>query len=582
MKNLLFSIIIGTTMLLSGCTGILFEGAGVGADAFTYVAGNLSRVYDSEYQQSIRACTNVIEQLNFIKKEESNDGLITIIEGSMEIDKKVTIEVVFVDPDWTQIGVRTGDVGSANFSTSEQVHIAIAKELNLFKKRTSQASSPNTEINKPRRLRATSQKKKSELSEIKPTISYSLYDALPPPPRTNITPNGGIAKDTQTSNDLDEQSELLKVSALVNESDAPSNMHETVSAKMESNPESTQEMTGVQEKPIDDHANNSENKRDTPPPASETVTALNESDKSDTREITESNNKTVNDQEKIFENEHDAPSPTSEPPATPPVSDKDDTQEIMVSLEKQVISPTESKSKTFNYYPKSALTIHSGSYATLDDVISYAHMNPRAGVNIQAYNDVSDNTGRNLVLLQERVSEIRNYMILHGISEKTITSQIMETNNFLESNQTERSKSLSPQVEITIGDLDDKREMMGSQEEQVLSVTESRDKTFNYYPYSAQTIHSGSYGAIDDLLSYVDDNPVVEVDIRAYADASENTAHNIDLSLKRVTEIRNYLILQGMSEEIITAQVMEATNFLGSNQTEKLDTLNTFVEITIR
>ena len=66
MKGLLNAITtIGLTVLLSGCAGVFLVGAGVGAGAFSYIAGNLTRVYEAEYQQSIKASTNAMEQFNF-------------------------------------------------------------------------------------------------------------------------------------------------------------------------------------------------------------------------------------------------------------------------------------------------------------------------------------------------------------------------------------------------------------------------------------------------------------------------------------------------------------------------------------
>lgn len=83
-------------------------GAGVGAGAFSYIAGNLSRVYEADYQNSVQASLNVVEQLNLKRKEESTEELKTIIEGYIYHDTPVTIQVVYVDAASTQISVRTG------------------------------------------------------------------------------------------------------------------------------------------------------------------------------------------------------------------------------------------------------------------------------------------------------------------------------------------------------------------------------------------------------------------------------------------------------------------------------------------
>ena len=131
-------------------------------------------------------------------------------------------------------------------------------------------------------------------------------------------------------------------------------------------------------------------------------------------------------------------------------------------------------------------------------------------------------------------------------------------------------------------DIDDIQEMSGQQEKQAPFPTESKNKTFTYYPKSALTIYSGPYGALHDVISYLDKNPSARVDIRAYTDSSSNIARNLVLSRKRVIDIRNYLILHDISDEIITVEVLGATNLLESNQTEGIRPLNHRVEITIR
>lgn len=106
--------------------------------------------------------------------------------------------------------------------------------------------------------------------------------------------------------------------------------------------------------------------------------------------------------------------------------------------------------KTFYYYPKSPLTIHSGAYGALNDAISYLDSNPSARVEIRAYEEFSENNVRNLALTKKRLFDIRNYMILHDISENNITAKLMEETSFLEHNQTDKPLSIKNLVEITI------------------------------------------------------------------------------------------------------------------------------------
>ncbi len=528
MKNLLIAIIIGMSMLLSGCAGVFLVGAGVGAGAFSYIAGNLTRVYEADYHQSIKASIKVVEQLNFKQKEETVDELKTIIEGHLNYDTPVTIEVVYVKDGLTQIGVRTGYIGVDNLEMSKQVHADIAEELKRFK---------------PPRISATS-RKKIKLLESKPRTSQTLYDDLPPPPMPETVSVQSAREDAQEIIDGQEKQALT-----------------TADKK--------------QEIPAEDTAKASESEGDVPPPISETVSA----------------------QSAI------------------------DTPRIMAGRQDtQTLYPNENISKTFRYYPKSALSIHSGSYGTLDEVISYLGENPSASVDIRAYTDSSGSKARNLALSQKRVFELRNYLILHDIPEETISTDAQGATNFLESNRADGLESPYHRVEIQAvypaarqqeksadnkakalqneGDvqpsesetvsvanesgIDDTRQMKSRQDTPTLTPTKSNNKTFVYYPKSALTIHSGSYDALDEVISYLDENPSASVDIRAYTDASGNIARNLALSRKRVFELRNYLILHDVPEEIITTDAQGAINFLDSNSIDRLGSPNHRVELTIR
>ena len=342
----------------------MLVGAGVGVGAFSYVAGSLARVYEAEYQPSVRASTNVMKQLDFKRKEESPDGLKTIIEGYLDRDTPVTIEVVYVDPGWTQIGVRTGYVGSNSLEISKQVHTDIAKELKRLKP--------------PRTLRATSHKKKVKPKASEPSVSQALNDSPPPPQKHITTSTADTIEDTQSSIDRQENQALTHT---------------------ENRQDKTEQYTSI--------AYN--NVPDVLPPSSETV-------------------------------------------SVPMEGATEDTQEMRERQEKQALPHTESKSKykTFIYDPESELTIHSGSYGALDDVLSYLDENPSASVDIRAYINATGNIAKNLNLSRKRVFEIRNYLILNGISEERITAQELGENNFLESNHSEQLGSLKHPVEMTI------------------------------------------------------------------------------------------------------------------------------------
>ena len=499
-------------------------GAGVGAGAFSYIAGNLTRVYEADYQKSVQASLNVMEQLDLKRKEESAEELKTILEGYIYHDTPVTIQVVYVDAVSTQISVRTGYVGVDNLEISEQVHADIAEEFKRLEPSTMPAASQKKPLNTPR-LKATAKKQYYKPADDQAKVSESEGTAPP--------------------------------------------MSEIVSAPMESGRDDPEGMKGRQE---------------------EQTLSSNEMQQ----------DKSAGDKAKVSENESAVP-PVSEIVSAPVESGGDAPEDIKGRQEKKVLSPTPSKNKSFVFYPKSALTIHSGANGALDDVISFLEENPSARVDIRAFTDSSGNFARNLALSQKRVSEVRNYLILHDIPDEIITAQILESANFLENDRTEAQSRLTHRVEITISnehevpppitetvsvlmesDRDAQEDMKERQEGQTLSLTPSKNKSFIFYPKSPLTIHSGSNGALGDVISFLDENPPERVDIRAYTDSSGNFARNLALSQKRVSEVRNYLILHDIPDEIITAQILEAANFPENNRTEAQNPLTHRVEIIIR
>ena len=194
MHSLLLGISVLVSVLLSGCAPLFLVGAGVGAGAYTYLKGNLSRVYEADYQQSIKASVNVMEQLNFKRKEETTEEIKTIIEGQIHYDTPVTIEVAYAGERWTKISVRTGYIGIDNLEISEKVHDDIAEQL--------------AALNKPT-LKARFTKKKDVPPESTSTIARTQYDTLPPPPTTDTPVVSSPAEQPRTPGEEQETSTLF-------------------------------------------------------------------------------------------------------------------------------------------------------------------------------------------------------------------------------------------------------------------------------------------------------------------------------------------------------------------------------------
>ena len=526
MKSLLITITIGMTMLLSGCAGVFLVGAGVGAGAFSYIAGNLSRVYEADYQNSVQASLNVVEQLNLKRKEESTEELKTIIEGYIYHDTPVTIQVVYVDAASTQISVRTGYVGVDNLEISEQVHADIAEEFKRLKPTTIGAASKKKKgpLDRPR-LKATAKKQYHKPAEDDKAIVSENESAVPPvseivsaPVESHrVDPEDLQGRQEEQTLPLTEmqQDKITNDKAMVSESESPAPpVSEIVSAPVESDRVDPEGLQGRQEEQTlpPTHSDNksfvfypesaltihsgangvlddvisflNEN-----PPARVNIRAYTDSSSNSARnlalsqkQVSEIRNflilRDVSDEvisaqiietKDIIENNraeeqsplthrveitistaHDVSPPIPETVSVPKESGRDDPEQMKDRQEGQNSSPTPSENKSFVFYPKSELTIHSGSNGALGDVISFLDENPPASVDIRAYTVSSDDFARNLALSQKRVSEIRNYLILHDISDEIITAQILDETNFIENNRSEAQSPLSHRVEITI------------------------------------------------------------------------------------------------------------------------------------
>ena len=368
--------LILVSLLLSSCGGVLLVGAGVGAGAFSYIAGNVIREYEAEYEHGIEASTIIMKQYTFTKEERSEDGLKTIIEGTLDNDTPLTIEVKFIDQGTTRIGVRTGYIGNDNLELSEQLHTAISEELDQLALPPPQVISEIEISPEPVALKATVQKKKVGLTDDQSRRSRTLYDNLPPPPRS-------ISAST-----ADEPENMLSI----------------------------------------DFGQNTQ----TP--------YRSENEQNDSEPL----------QARITELENEAEPSMTEPGSDQRDSGSDETGEKQGRQEPQTQLIPENKDKIFTYHPESERTIHSGSYRVLDQVIAYLDENPATRVDIRAYLDSSNDEDRDIALTQKRVFEIRNYLVLNGISEERISSRGLGENDFPEVNGADRKGSQKHPVEMLI------------------------------------------------------------------------------------------------------------------------------------
>ena len=112
-----------------GCAVAVIGIGAAGAGAFAYLNGKLTKTYESEYHETVRASTVTLEELKIPVSETIADELKTDIKAERPDGTPVAIEVVRIDPTHTQVAVRTGSLGVWERRVSEQIHSYIDKAL---------------------------------------------------------------------------------------------------------------------------------------------------------------------------------------------------------------------------------------------------------------------------------------------------------------------------------------------------------------------------------------------------------------------------------------------------------------------
>jgi Protein of unknown function (DUF3568) len=127
-RKLIFLIVVSIASLTTGCIALLV-GAGAGAGTFAYVDGQLSRTYEAQYQKTYQTCKSILQDMKQPILEETTDGIQTTLKSERADGTPMTIKVRIIDPDWTEVSVRTGYLGVWKKEISEQFHEFIAERL---------------------------------------------------------------------------------------------------------------------------------------------------------------------------------------------------------------------------------------------------------------------------------------------------------------------------------------------------------------------------------------------------------------------------------------------------------------------
>jgi len=128
LKRLYLLIVMLHLLLTTGCIAVVV-GAGVGAGAFAYFDGQLSRTYEAKYETTYQVCKSILKDLKQPILEEKTDGIQTTIKSQRTDETPMTVKVRIIDPDWTEVSVRTGFSGIWKKEISAQFHEFIAERI---------------------------------------------------------------------------------------------------------------------------------------------------------------------------------------------------------------------------------------------------------------------------------------------------------------------------------------------------------------------------------------------------------------------------------------------------------------------
>jgi hypothetical protein len=128
LKRLYLVIVIMHLWLSTGCIALVV-GAGAGAGTFAYVDGQLNRTYQANYETTYAVCKGILQDMKQPILEEKTDGTQTTIKSQRVDETPMTVKVRIIDPEWTEVSVRTGHIGVWKKEISEQFHEFITDRI---------------------------------------------------------------------------------------------------------------------------------------------------------------------------------------------------------------------------------------------------------------------------------------------------------------------------------------------------------------------------------------------------------------------------------------------------------------------
>ena len=121
-------LLLSSYFIISGCAAFV-AGTGAGVGVYSYVNGELKTSYYAKFDETNRACTAVLNDLEMEITEEKIDSTKATIKAKQSNGTPVVIKTVMITPGTTEVSVRSGIVGIWDKKVSELIHASIAQRL---------------------------------------------------------------------------------------------------------------------------------------------------------------------------------------------------------------------------------------------------------------------------------------------------------------------------------------------------------------------------------------------------------------------------------------------------------------------
>jgi len=186
------SLIFYLIFLTACSSAIIAVGAGVGVGAVAYSSGESSKIYTADYHSAVDATIATLKHLKIPPSETISDELKTEIQAKRPNGTNITLEVERIDPQQTEVSIRTGTVGIREKHVSQQIHEYIEKRLTSKSENTKKTDSDektktlatkadNTKIENQNTMteeKAEKDSKKTSISKDKSPLAIHSTDNL--------------------------------------------------------------------------------------------------------------------------------------------------------------------------------------------------------------------------------------------------------------------------------------------------------------------------------------------------------------------------------------------------------------------